>query len=48
LSKDQGKFKYINIPCIHKKYQDVHIEDAKAMTASLSLNAKGFITCGLT
>jgi hypothetical protein len=45
-SKDQGEFEYSGIPCVHNKYQDMHIEGAKAMIALLPLNAKGFATCG--
>jgi hypothetical protein len=45
-SKDQDEFKYSGIPCIYKKYQDAHIEGAKAMIAFLPLNMKGFATYG--
>jgi hypothetical protein len=45
-SKDQGEFEYSGIPCVHNKYQDAHIEGAKAMIALLPLNAKGFATRG--
>jgi hypothetical protein len=45
-SKDQGKLKYSSILCVHNKYQDIHIEGAKAMIALLPLNAKGFATHG--
>lgn len=45
-SKDQGESEYSGIPCVHNKYQDAHIEGAKAMIAFLPTNARGFATRG--